>query len=887
MRAERRDALGRVLAAGVGRVVAAPWLVLVAALALTGAAVVATARGLGVHTDTAEMFARDVPFWRDHDELKRAFPQFVDLLVVVVDGDDAVAAFEAAERLRAALAREPQLFRSVYLPGQEDYFRREGLLFLSVDELEALARELRRSAPLLAALGREPSLTRLSGALAPALALFGGSLPPEAGDLLASLGDAAAARAAGASEPVSWRAALAGSLGPLADPRQVLLVQPQLDYERLLPAEAALTRLREIVAELDLEGRGARVRLTGEVYLSHEELLDARRGVVVSLGLSIGLVGLFLWLGLRSVGLVVASLVTLVVGLAWTAGSAALLVGHLNLISVAFAVLYVSLGVASSLHFALRYREVLAAGDLSRRPDADERRRALHETARSTGTALTLAAATTAIGFLAFVPTDFRGVAELGVIAGAGMVLNLLANLTVLPALLATGLFGPTRLGERDLPGAGGRLASLPIRHARVVRAAALALAVASLPLVLRARFDPDPLHLRDPASESVETYHDLLGDERTTPGRLVVLVEDERRASLRAELEALPQVSYVLSLADLVPTEQERKLEVLAGLGSVLGPEAAAGDGSNGEGAGDAPTGPEEQLAALERLADAAGGVDEGSLVEGARRLGEGLAAFVEAARAAGDGRRRGLLAGLREDWLGGLDAQLGDLRTALGAVAVGAEDLPPEVTRRWIAPDGRWRLEIVPVGDLGDIETLQSFVAAVRPIAPQATGGPAVIMGAGVTAVGAFQRAFAIALVAVTAVLLLLLRSVRDVLLVLSPLVLAGLLTVAATVVIGLPFNFANVIALPLFLGIGVDNGIHVVHRERSDPGAHGVLATSTARAVLFSNLTTLGGFGSLAVSPHLGTASLGQLLALGIGLTLVTTLWVLPALLVPRRP
>jgi hypothetical protein len=176
-----------------------------------------------------------------------------------------------------------------------------------------------------------------------------------------------------------------------------------------------------------------------------------------------------------------------------------------------------------------------------------------------------------------------------------------------------------------------------------------------------------------------------------------------------------------------------------------------------------------------------------------------------------------------------------------------------------------------------------LRRFVTAVRTLAPGATGFPAITLEAGNAVVRAFQQALLLSLTAIVALLLMLLRRKRDALLVVVPLLLAGSLTGAASVLLGIPFNFANVIALPLILGIGVDSGIHMVHRMRTNPPVGGqVLQTSTARAVLFSSLTTLSSFGNLALSSHRGMASMGELLSIGIGFTLVCTLIVLPALL-----
>jgi uncharacterized protein len=238
--------------------------------------------------------------------------------------------------------------------------------------------------------------------------------------------------------------------------------------------------------------------------------------------------------------------------------------------------------------------------------------------------------------------------------------------------------------------------------------------------------------------------------------------------------------------------------------------------------------------------------------------------------------------LPAVRRALLGGLVAQLDALREALQAQKVTPESLPDELRRDWVAPDGRARVEVHPKGDGRNNDTMRRFVAAVRTVAPAAGGAPVAIQESADTIVSAFRTAGGSALAAIAVILALVLKRIRDVLLVLAPLVLAGLFTLASCVVLGLPLDFANVIALPLLLGIGVAFDIYFVMNWRR--GAGGPLQSSTARAIVFSALTTGTAFGSLALSTHPGTADMGKLLTLSLAWTLVCTLLVLPALLGP---
>jgi predicted RND superfamily exporter protein len=241
-------------------------------------------------------------------------------------------------------------------------------------------------------------------------------------------------------------------------------------------------------------------------------------------------------------------------------------------------------------------------------------------------------------------------------------------------------------------------------------------------------------------------------------------------------------------------------------------------------------------------------------------------------------------MLKDLQTSLLGSLPTRLHALNISLEADRVSKNDLPEELVGHWVASDGRYRVAIFPRENLNDAGAMRRFVDAVKKVAPNATGFPVIYLEAGDAVVKAFQQAFSLALIAVTVLLVILLRPKSDVILVMLPLILAGALTGAASVLLNIPFNFANIIALPLLLGIGVDSGIHMVHRMRAAPPANGqMLQTSTARAVLYSSLTTICSFGNLAVSPHRGMASMGVLLTIGIGFTLLCTLVVLPALMI----
>jgi hypothetical protein len=571
-------------------------------------------------------------------------------------------------------------------------------------------------------------------------------------------------------------------------------------------------------------------------------------------------VTLILFLALRSWRVILPILATLVVGIVWSGAFAALTVGELNLLSIAFAVLFIGLAVDFGIQFAVRYRdERFHDGTLPQ---------ALRRTARGAGLALLLAAGATAVDFYSFLPTDYRGISELGLVAGTSMIFGILLTFTLIPALL-TVLHPP---GE---PESVGFAWAAPIdrgllRRRWLVLGAFSLLAAACFVASFWLRFDYSPLSLKDPESESMATLVDVISDPLAMPFTIDVLAEDEDVAAAEASrVGALPQVGRTLTLDSFVPKQQEEKLAILEDLRFFLEPALLAPAAS--------PPTPQQELAAAEVLSRKL--LDYGADLPAdapANRLGHALQSL---------GAEH--LDRLRAALLGGLPRQLELLRAAMTAGPITRAELPQELREAWLAPNGRARIQVMPKAGVIDGPALRLFVAAVQRIEPDAAGAAVSIVESGQTMLHAFEIARTLAVIVVAALLFLVLRRPGDVLRVMLPLLLAALLTLGTMVVIDLPFNFANFVALPLLVGIGVAFDIYFVLNWRAGRGKP--LQSPTARAVVFSALTTTAAFGSLAVSPHPGTASLGLLLAIGLGWTLVTTLFFLPALLgrPPKAP
>lgn len=847
---------------------AAPYVVGLAVVS-AGAGVYYAATHLTMFTNTTDLLSDKLAFRKNYDELRAAFPQLSDNIIIVIDGDNADVVAHASRAMAARVRAQPELFPYVYDPVDDPFFVRNGLLYLGVDELSDLSDRIAAAQPLLGTLAKDPSLRgffEVLGLAADDIAA-GNTEPSTVTKVFTKLQAAVTARLEKRPYLLSWREMMAGKESE-DDLHHVIVVQPRLDYSSLQPAHAAMAALRNIAAEIPpMGGSHVRVRLTGAAALQDEELASVSKGAGIAGILSLVLVTLLLVIGLRSVRLIVASLVTLMVGLAWAASFAAIAIGHLNLISVTFAVLFIGVGVDFGIQFCMRYGEAIARGE--------ETARALRNTANGVGGALTLAAGAAAIGFFSFVPTAYVGLSELGMIAGVSMFIAWFANLTVLPALLALMPISPRHGAPPKglgLTGSGEPTLGFVLRHPVTITVGALVLGLAAVTQLPRARFDFNPINLNDPTTEAVRTFHDLIRWDPSSAYTISVLAKNlDAAQALAARLDKLPEVDSTRTLADFVPAHQDEKLSIVQGMALFLFPVL--------EDAKPRPApDPKERLAATQafraKLDALAASPHAGALAGPARRLSKDLGTLIEEQGASG-------LIDLENSLLATLPSRLRQLRESLHPEQVTLADLPADLRAREIAPDGRALVTVVPAGDMSNNVNLRRFVNAVEKVAPNATDNPVVILAAGDAVVHAFEQAGIYSAAGIVVLLLFVMRNVVDTVFVLTPLALAAVLTVAFTVLLGLPFNFANIIALPLLLSLGVGYGIYLVLRHRATQGVAAVLATNTPRAVLFSALTTMCSFGTLAVSHHRGTQSMGILLTISLSLALVCTLVVLPAM------
>ena len=820
---------------------------------------------LGVSTDTDLLFKDTLPWRQQAAEMNRDFPQFHNLLVAVVDARIPEEAEATAAELDVRLSADKAHFQTVRRPDANPFLEKEGLLFLQPKQLSTLMDQTIDSQPFLGQLVADPSARGLFAALS----LLGMGVTQGDADLSPYLApikgfhQAMADSLAGHPKPLSWENLLGGGLSELAGPYKFVLAQPHQDFGALEPGGAATRAMRDVIAALPFVKSGdAHVRITGQVALADEEFATVAQGAVKGLIGSLVLITLWLFLAVRSWRLIIPILMTLILGLMLTVLFAAVAVGTLNLVSVGFGVLFVGIAVDFAIQFSVRYREFrFELGD-----PAD----AMTQTARRVGVQILIAALATAAGFLAFVPTAFAGVAELGLIAGAGMIMAFICTLAFLPAAIT--VFRPRgEAGEVGFAFAA-RVDPVIVRWRWVVLIGFGVLAVAAVSVSPWLEFDSDPLDTKNPNTEAMRTLRDLINNPLTNPYTIDVLTPDPKAAQVLGDkLEALPTVAGVISINSFVPAEQPQKLATIADADTILAPTLAP------HGSAAPVTADEIRLAAKAALAQ---------IDPALAKLPKGhpLALIADDLRAMQTAPDDALMA-TNSALTRFLPAELDHLRLALTADPVTLQSIPPDFARDWLLPDGRARVQVNPKPAAQTPQGLNAFVREVSGVAPEAGGSAVTIVATANTIIGAFRDAAMYAVAAIALILFGLLRRLLDAALVMAPLLLSALLTLLIAVLLPLPLNFANIIALPLLLGVGVSFNIYFVMNWRD--GQHRPLGSATARAILFSALTTGTAFGSLALSAHPGTASMGKLLLISLGCTLIASLVFIPALLASLTP
>ena len=605
---------------------------------------------------------------------------------------------------------------------------------------------------------------------------------------------------------------------------------------------------------------------TGLPALEADETTQAIKDSTAASIIAFVLVTLMMLLVFKRVTLPLLAAGSLLVGMAWSFGWVVLSVGHLQLLSVVFSAILIGLGIDFVLHLLARLRVVHTEYDTL--PDAMAR------SFRDAGPGLITGATTTALAFAATSLTDFKGVAEMGVIAGGGVILLLVAMLCVFPAALAIGgrwrqRIERVRSWDDDsllrCVGWADRLA-LPVLVVTGI------VVVAMLVPMSRVTYDSNILNLQPEGLESVRWQHRLEQDAGANIWSGLVLATPDEAPTMIESLRAVPGVAGISAMGMLFPLDAAQREARLAEVRSRPATPLDVDD-------------PQATLASTLQLI-ATGLRREAGTSPGATELADDIDTALQAWQSADTSTRTARYEAMRRSWRTGADALHGAAAASMAPGMPGADELPRVLRESWVGRDGQWLLRVEPVpGDapILDPTRLAEFVESIRTVTPDVLGPPVQILESSRLITHAYRMAALYALIAVVVILLLDFRSFVDAGLAIAPVFIGFIGVFGVMGTLGMQVNFANLMVLPLIFGIGVDAGVHVVHRWRHDP--HGMpagLVGGTGQAITMTMATTIIGFGAMLVAEHRGIRSLSIVMVTGLAITWLACMLALPAAL-----
>jgi hopanoid biosynthesis associated RND transporter like protein HpnN len=880
-----------------------PAVTLVCALLAAASSIYLACTLLQFHTERSDLLSPKKEFAQ---RLQKHMAEFGDDddMVVVVQGADRGQMQLALEKIAGHIAHHPQLFDRLFFKCDLRHLRNRALLFLPSEQITQIQAHLGDMKLLLEPplIGATESWKVLSlGSMleeaahrAHAIRAHGGLRPADE-TFLTQMTSISLAAAKVVENPAAYANPWQSILPPspeqkdqLAEPQYFfsgdgtlafLLVRPVKEPGSFTAARASVTKLRAIVEAVRPEFRGLQFGCTGLPVLETDEMVASQNDTQTASWLALAgvwLLYLVVFRGLRYPLLMVG---TLLVGTAWAMGWLTLTVGHLNILSATFAVMLFGMGDYAVL-WVMRYEQARQRG-------LDVRSALLHTT-RHVAVGNLTAATTTALAFYTTMLADFKGVAELGWVAGSGILLCAFACFTILPALLTLldrRELGVRLLGDHALLRTAVKRAWLPglARRPWWCLAGALALTAALAACIPRLGYDHNLLHLQPRGLDAVQWQMTLI--EHTAGASWNALsstATPEEAVALKARYEKLPGVERVVEIASLVPRDQDRKLALLADIqhrlrrlpppGEPIPHAAPHAAGLQAKAA--------QILAELEPLPAGDGSPLLARLTHSLRVLHDTLA---RADAALASTRLQHFDDLLTRD----LADDLHRLRDVSTPDPITLADLPLPLRERYIGATGRWLVQVFAKQNvhesLWDFGPLEAFCRQIQTVDPEATGKPFGTVEGLKAMKNGFQRAGLYAFLAIVLVLWCDFRRVGYTLIALTPLGVGLVLALGLLGLSGLALNPANIIALPLVLGVGVDNGVHLLHDYliRRRQGLRTV-SYPIARGVLVKGLTTMIGFGTLMISSQRGLASLGLCLTLGVGCCLLASLVFLPALL-----
>lgn len=824
----------------------------------------------------------DKKYHQNFLKFQKEFP-VQDDLVVVIESDSLEKNRQFVERIGARLEQETNIFTDVFYKGDLKLMGPKALMFVPDDQLGELEQTLKTFRPFIGQFTRSTNLVSLFNLIN---TQFRTAKREESADneslikaipaLERIIAQARESLTRSGTPPSPGLTALFGA-GEEAEREMYITFAKGKIY--LVTARAkseekngdAVVRMRELVAEIQHEVPGVNVGITGEPILEVDEMEQSQFDSTVASIISLVLSALIFIYGYRQTGRPLKATFCLIIGLGYTLAFTTLVIGHLNILTITFVPILIGLAIDFGVHLITRYEEELRHG---KTPEA-----AIEIAMVNTGFGIFTGALTTAGAFLAMAGTGFKGIQEMGIICGGGMLLCLVPMMTMLPVLLLRGRQNVIDGASHETIDRRAKIENYWLQRPITVSIVAVVLCLLAASQFHKVYFDYNLLNMQSHGLPAVEYEHKLIESaEKSVLFAAVVATNLDQAHDLEERIKQLPSVASVESMSRYMVKSPQAKLEMVGKIKEGIADIQFATPDTK-------PVNVSELSSSLFSLSGYLGLALEEVAKENRPDLIKQLTSL------------RNTINSFRKDMFVNPEkssatlskfqsALFNDIRDTFAALqhqdnraGLRAEDLPPALHHRFIGVSGHHLLQVFPKKDIWNREYQEEFIKELRTIDPNVTGTPVQLLEYTTLLKNSYQEAAWYSLIAITIFVFIHFRSPVCVVLSLLPVAVGSLWVLGLMGAFGIPFNPANIMTLPLVVGIGVTNGIHILNRfaEEQNPG---ILAKSTGKAVLVSGLTTIAGFGSLIFAKHQGIESLGLLMSLGVTACMIAGLTFLPA-------
>lgn len=806
--------------------------------------------------------------------------------VIVVESEDPEKNRQFVERIGAKLETQTNLFSEVFYKGDLKMLGPKALLFLDEPTLQEMHRTLGEFRPFVSNFARATNLNSLFALVNQQFRTAGRQQNTNTDALISALpalqrivdlGTDSIQRSGMAPSP--GVTALFGA-GEKAQEQQYLTFAKGRIYlvnartVRQDQSAEGVEKMREIIAQTLAEVPGVNVGLTGEAVLEVDEMVQSQKDSLVATILSLVVCALLFIVSYRETGRPLKATAALIIGLGYTMGFTTLVVGHLNILTITFFPILIGLAIDFGVHLITRYEEELRKGE--------SQHVALDRAMINTGLGIFTGCFTTAGAFFAMAFTDFKGIQEMGIITGGGMILSLVPMMTFLPATMLRGRQNKLDHDYHPHKSTRARLERIWLDRPVTVVVVVLLLSAAAVIPAQKVYFDYNLLHMQSRGLPAVEFQHKLINSaSKSVLYGAVVAQSKEDALRLESKLTNLPAVKSVDSMAKFLVGDQRPRMELVGRIKEEV------------EGIRFPPVDTEPVLVdelsrtlwylhgylglALEEVARN----NKPDLLKSLGDLRHSIEKFrhmmLNADRKQASARLGAYQRALFEDLRDTFHA----IRTQDNSSPLTEEGLPPNLRSRFVGKNGLHLLQVYPKEDVWQREAQERFVQEVRTVAPDVTGTPVQLLEYTTLLKNSYIQAAYYSLAAIVVLIFFHFRSINSVILSLIPVAVGMLWTSGLMGLLDVPFNPANIMTLPLVIGIGVTNGVHILNRfaEEHNPS---ILSRSTGKAVIVSALTTIAGFGALIPAKHQGIQTLGIVMSLGVAMCMIVAVTFLPAVL-----